>query len=47
MTTGQHTAWAQVCHLWGNGGTVEGEVGYASLGEGGKGKTCCYESDTT
>ena len=31
MTTRQRTTWAQVSHLWGNGGTVEREVGCASL----------------
>ena len=46
MTTRQHMAWAQVSHLWGNGGTVEGEVSCASLSEEEKKKTC-HESDAT
>jgi hypothetical protein len=46
MTTRQHTAWAQVSHLWGNGGTVEGEVSCASHSEEEKKKTC-HESDAT
>jgi hypothetical protein len=33
MTTRQHTTWTQVSHLWGNGGTFEGEIGCALLSE--------------
>ncbi len=46
MTTRQCMAWVQVCHLWGNGRTVEGEVGCVSLSEEEKRKTC-HKSDTT
>ena len=38
----QCMTWAQVSHLWGNGGTVEGEVGWASAR-----KSTCHESDAT
>ncbi len=44
MTMRQHTAWAQVCHLWANGGMVEGEIGYVLLSE--EEKRNKSESDT-
>jgi hypothetical protein len=46
MTTRQRTAWAQVCHLWGNGGMVEGRGRLCITWQGGK-KENMPQSDAT